>query len=181
MAGTATNTSLWSGADVYTAVSGTAGPTDTTTAWAVAWTALGLLDGEGGFAETREDDSSDFYAWGGLLVKTSRSKHKRQIKFTVLEDNAATFALLNPGSTRNIVTTTATSTIKVPTYPIIAIGFETVAADGIKKRRFAKTAQIAEVGEIVESESGITTREVTVTIFPEADGTLYKDVQTAPV
>jgi hypothetical protein len=178
MAGDTANTELWSGADVYIAPAATAGPTDLTTAWAVAWKAVGLLDGESGFAESREDESSDFYAWGGILVRSTQSKHKRTIKFVMLEDNDATFDFLNPGSTRNVATGVETSVVKVPVYPKVAIGFE--QTDGtIKKRRIVKNAKITNVGEVVESESGLTVREVTVTLFPEANGTLYTDLKTA--
>lgn len=175
MAGDASNAALWQNADVYIAAAGTTGPSNVTSAWSGSWTAVGLLDGEAGFAEAREEESNEIYAWGGLLVKKTKSKHKRTIKFVCLEDNATVFGLVNPGSTRSTVSGTTTSTVKVPTLTEFAIGFETL--DGTKKKRRAvKRAVVEEIGEVVESESGLTVYEVTVTIYPETDGTLYTEI-----
>lgn len=144
-------------------------------AWAAGWTAVGLLDGDAGFAEAREDESNEIYAWGGLLVKKTKSKHKRTIKFVALEDNAAVFGLLNPAGTRTTASGVTTSTVKVPTLTEFAIGFET--RDGSKvKRRAIKRAVVEEIGEVLESEAGLTVYEITVAIYPESDGTLYTEV-----
>lgn len=175
MAGDATNAALWQNADVYIAAANATGPTNVTSAWASAWTAVGLLDGEAGFAESREEESNEIYAWGGLLVKKTKSKHKRTIKFTCLEDNATVFGLVNPGSTRTVASGVTTKSVKVPTLTEFAIGFET--RDGAStKRRTVKRAVVEEVGETVESESGLTVYEVTVTIYPETDGSLYTEI-----
>jgi hypothetical protein len=178
VSGDATKAHVWANADVYTAASGSTGPTDLTTAWGVAWSAVGLLDGDEGFAESRSDDVNEFYAWGGKLVKTTKSKHKRQVKFSMLEDNDVTFALLNPGSTRTTASGVNTSTIKIPTSAEFAIGFET--SDGsTKKRRYAKRATIDNVEDVVDKESGLTVYTVTVTVYPESDDTLWHEVSTA--
>lgn len=175
MAGDATNAALWQNADVYIAAANTAGPTNVSSAWAAGWTAVGLLDGDAGFAEAREDESNEIYAWGGLLVKKTKSKHKRTIKFIALEDNATVFGLLNPAGTRATAGGVTTSTVKVPTLTEFAIGFET--RDGSKvKRRAIKRAVVEEIGEVVESEAGLTVYEITVAIYPESDGTLYTEV-----
>jgi len=179
MAGNASNTQLWNGADVFIAPEGTSGPTDLTTAWAASWEAAGLLDGEEGFTEEREEESSEHYAWGGILYRKTRSQHKRTIKFVALEDNAVTFDLVNPGSTRTATGGVRTSKVKVPTTKRFAIGFET--RDGEKiKRRIVQSAEVAEIGEIKESETDPTVYEITVIIYPEADGTLYDEIATDP-
>lgn len=178
MAGDATNAALWQNADVYIAAVGATAPTDVTTSWPGAWDAVGLLDGEAGFAEARAEESNEIYAWGGLLVKKTKSKHKRTIKFTALEDNDTVFALVNPGSTRATASGLTTSDVKVPTLTEFAIGFETRDGDKIK-RRIVKRATVEEVGEVVESESGLTVYEITVTIYPETNGTLYTELAGA--
>lgn len=182
MAGDATNAALWSGADVYIApTTTTQWPTDVTTAWGVDWSAVGLLDGEEGFTETREDtESAEHYAWGGILVKQSKSKHKRQIKFVALEDNDTVFDLVNPGSTRGTVGGLTTSTVKVPTSAEFAIAFEVTEGD-VVKRRYVKRAEVAEVGELKESENELTVYEVTVVLYPESDGTLYTELKGSTV
>ncbi|UJQ86803.1 major tail protein [Arthrobacter phage Reedo] len=178
MAGDATNTALWTGADVYIAPENTAGPADLTTAWAVAWEAVGLLDGEDGIVEGREQDSSEHYAWGGLLFRRTMSKHKRTFKFVALENNDTVFDLVNPGSTRTVdgVSGIRTDKIKAPVAgEKFAVGFELLDG-GKKKRRFAKSAEVIEVGEIKESETEPTVYEITVVVYPEADGTLYTEI-----
>lgn len=180
MAGNADNTALWLGADVYIAPEDTAGPVDLTTAWAVDWKAVGLLDGEDGISEAREGDTAEHYAWGGLLYRRTSSKHKRTFKFVALEDNDTTFSLVNPGSTRTATAGLRTAAIKAPVAGTrFAVGFE--VRDGAKvKRRFAKSAEVIEVAEIKESESDPTVFEITVVVFPEADGTLYTVIDDDP-
>lgn len=179
MAGDAKNTQLWSGADVFIAPPNQNGPTDVTTAWASAWKVAGLLDGGDGFVEARDGDTSENYAWGGLLFRRTNSKHKRTFKFTALEDNDVIFALVNPGSTRGTASGIRSAAIKVPGSYRFSIGFET--RDGSRvKRRFAKFAEVQEIGEIKESEEDPTVYEITVVLFPENDGTLYRTVETDP-
>lgn len=180
MSGDPNKTSLWADADVYIAPEGTAGPTDLTTAWPVAWELAGLLDGSEGFTESRESETSEKYAWGGVLYKRTSSKHKRTIKFVALEDNDVTFALVNPGSTRTATGGVRTATIKAPKAgERFAIGFETREGDAVK-RRVVKHAEVVEVDEIKDSEEEPTVYGLTVIVFPEGDGTLYTDISTDP-
>jgi hypothetical protein len=178
MTGDAANTAQWAHADVFVASLGAAPPTDVTTAWGVAWEAVGLLDGDQGFTEQRSDDSNEKYAWGGLLVRRTKFKHKRQIKFVCLEDNDVTFGLLNPGSTRTEDSPTVgitQSVIKVPQQERIALGFE-VRDGSVVRRRLVKNAEVVDIADVKDSESDVTAYEVTVVIYPEADGTLYTDL-----
>lgn len=179
MAGDAKNTALWQGADVYIAPEGTAGPNDVTSAWGADWKLVGLLDGEEGFTEGRDQDTAEHYAWGGILYKRTTSKHKRSFKFVALEDNAVTFGLVNPGSTRTSSNGVRRGTIKVPTRARFALGQEIRDGDKIK-RRIVAHAEVSEVGEIKESESEPTVYEITVLVFPTADGTLYETIETDP-
>lgn len=179
MAGDAKNTALWQGADVYIAPVGTKGPADVTAAWGAGWDLAGLLDGAEGFTEGRDQDTSEYYAWGGILYKRTSSKHKRTFKFVALEDNAVTFGLVNPGSERSSEGGVRTGKIKVPTTKRFAMGMET--RDGDKtKRRIIGQAEVTEIGEIKESETDPTVYEITVLVFPEADGTLYDTIETDP-
>ncbi|QPX62345.1 major tail protein [Arthrobacter phage Tbone] len=180
MSGDAKNTALWNGADVFIAPLDTAGPTDTTTAWGANWDAVGLLDGEEGFTESRDQDTSEHYAWGGHLYRRTVSKHKRSFKFVALEDNDVVFDLVNPGSTRSTATGVRTSQIKAPVAgQKFAIGFE-LRDNGRVKRRIAEIAEVSEVAEIKESESEPTVYEITVLVFPDAEGTLYTTIEDDP-
>lgn len=180
MAGNAENTALWLGADVYVAPENTDGPDDIVAAWGATWKAVGLLDGENGITEAREGDSTEHYAWGGLLYRRTNSKHKRTFKFVALEDNDTTFALINPGSTRTVAGGVRTAKIKAPVAGTrFSVGFE--VRDGAKiKRRFAKHAEVTDVAEIKESETDPTVYEITVVVFPESDGTLYTTIEDDP-
>lgn len=180
MSGNAKNTAQWTGADVYIADELTAGPTDLVGAWPAGWEVAGLLDGEEGFTEARDGENTESYAWGGILFKRTYSKHKRTFRFVALEDNAVTFRLVNPGSTRTSAEGVRTSTIKVPVAgDRFAVGME--LREGSKvKRRSALSAEVAEVAEIKESEAEPTVYDVTVVLFPEEDGTLYRTVETDP-
>lgn len=175
MAGDASNAALWQNADVYIAAANTSGPDNVTSSWSGSWSPVGLLDGEAGFAEARQEESNEIYAWGGLLVKKTKSKHKRTIKFVALEDNATVFDLLNPGSVRATVDGVTTSVVAVPNIAEFAIGFETVDGTFVK-RRVIKRATVESVGEVSESEAGLTVYEITVAIYPETDGTLYTEI-----
>ncbi|GAA4981230.1 hypothetical protein [Actinopolymorpha pittospori] len=178
MAGDATNAAQWANADVYVAPVGTAGPADVTSAWATAWKAGGLLDGEEGFTETREDQSSEKYAWGGLLVKRTKSQHKRTITFVALEDNDTIFGIVNPGSTRTVdeASSLTTSAVRVPTSAEFAIGFEVRDGDTVK-RRIVKRATVDSIDDVTETESDVTVYSITVVLYPEADGTLYTELK----
>lgn len=180
MAGNAAATNLWAGADVFIAPVSTAGPNDLVAAWPTGWNPVGLLDGEEGFTEKREDETSEHYAWGGLLFRRSKSKHKRTIRFVALEDNAVTFGLLNPGSTRTSLNGIRRATVKVPTAgDRFAIGFET--RDGARKRRrIVAVAEVQEVAEIKDNEKDPTVYDITVILFPDADGVLYTDIENDP-
>lgn len=180
MAGNTNNTAIWSGADVYIGKPGAEGPDDVTTPWGADWDVAGLLDGEAGFVEAREEETGEHYAWGGILHKTTRSQHKRTITFTALEDNDVVFQLVNPGSERVAEDGVIRSTVKIPTDRQFAIGLETRTADGRVKRRWARVAAVQEIGEITESETEPTVYEITAVIFPENDQTLWHEVQTDP-
>lgn len=177
MAGTVSNTALWGNADVYVAPASSLGPINVVQAYAAPWVAVGLLDGDEGFTMSQENETSDHYAWGGLLVRRTRSKHKRTIKFVCLEENAAVFGIVNPGSaTPTSAAGLTTRTVKVPTNPEIALSFE--VRDGYNvKRRTVKRCQVSEVGEVKDSEADLLAYEITVTLLPESDGTLFVELQ----
>lgn len=179
MEGDADNTNIWEGADVYVADVGTTAPTDTATAFAAGWDPLGLLSADDGLTESRDEDSSDHYAWGGLLVRTVRSKHKRTFQVTILEDTAITFGLINPGSTQSTTTGVTTRVVKKPTSDPRAFAFETV--DGATTSRLLiPKGEITEVGEKVRKEDDLTAVQITVTVYPAADGTIYREITDAP-
>lgn len=178
MAGSTENPRIWLNADVYVADTGTTGPTDIVTDWPAGWEALGLLS-QDGMTETRDESVNDHFAWGGILVRTTRSNHKRSFTVTALEDNPVVFALVNPGSEADTVGDVTTRTIKVPGTDIRAFGLELRDGD-IVKRRVIPRGEVVEVGEITRSESEMEMYELTINVYPDGDGVLYTDITNDP-
>lgn len=180
MSGSVDNPRLWEGADLWTGPIGTALPTALTDAMTTipAWKAVGLLS-EDGASESRDEDTSDFYAWGGKLIRTKRSKHKRSIKVTALEDNLVVFGLVNPGSTVSTTTGVNTRTVKIPKSEKLSFVLEMVDGD-ISRRRHIPTGEVTEVAEVSLSESDLQAFELTITIYPDSNDVLYVDIDNDP-
>lgn len=180
MAGDVNAPRLWEGADLYTAPVGTALPATLTDAMSTvpAWKAVGLLS-EDGASESRDEDSTDYYAWGGKLIRTQRSRHKRSISVTCLEDNLTVFGLTNPGSTVSTSGGVNTRTIKIPKSDKTSFVLELEDGD-ITRRRHIPQGEVTEVGEVSLSESDLQAFEVTITIYPDSNDVLYVDYDNDP-
>ncbi len=179
MAGTPENARIWSGADVYAGPVGTTAPTDLVTALNVAFDPLGLLGTEG-LSESREMDSDDKYAWGGVLVRTRRSKHKRTFTIVALEDNPIVFGLVNPGSEIGAPAAgIVTKTIKTPIVDERAFVFEMTDGVTVTRRRVVPRGEITNVGDVTYNEDDLASVELTITVYPASDGTLYLDIDDA--
>jgi len=174
MAGNPDNAALWAEADVYVAPLGTAAPTDGSAVFPVGWVAVGLLDGDDGFTTTRDQDTNDLYAWGGILVRTSRAHFKLTKGFSVLEDNVTTRSLIWPGSTAG--------TIVVPRPESVLLAFETREPGTGKVHRLitANSAQVDVDGDVTENETDLTKYALVATIFPTGDGTLFTEQVVPP-
>lgn len=180
MAGNADNPRLWEGADLYAAPEETALPTSLTDAMSTTplWEAVGLLS-EDGASESRDEDTTDFYAWGGKLIRTKRSKHKRSITITCLEDNLTVFGLVNPGSEITSAAGVNTRKVKIPKSDRRAFVLELIDGD-ITRRRHIESGEVTEVGEITLSESDLQAFELTITIYPNTEDVLYTDYDNDP-
>ena len=174
MAGDIDNPRIWAGADVYVAPVGTTAPTNIATPLNAAFEALGLL-GEDGASESRDQDSTDHYAWGGILVRTTRSKHKRTLNVIALEDNLTVLGLVEPNSVTTDNGTIATTVVSVPTDPDPRAFVLEVTDGDITKRRSIPKGEVTEVAEVKLSDSDMTAYELTITIYP-VDGVLYTDI-----
>lgn len=180
MSGDVANPRLWTGADVYFAALGTTAPTNIATALTSTWLAgaLGLL-GEDGLSEKRDGDTTDRYAWGNILVRRTRSKHKRSFTVVALEDNPNVFALGNPGSSAATVSGVTTRTVKVPVITPVAVLLQ-LTDGGITKRRVVPKVDAEITGDVVLSETDLAGTEFTFTVYPAANGTLYYDISDDP-
>ncbi|MFE3409451.1 hypothetical protein ACFXMT_14275 [Streptomyces mirabilis] len=175
MSGNVNNPRLWEGADLWTAPVATALPAalDDDMSTVPAWKAVGLLS-EDGASEARDEDSTDFYAWGGKLIRTKRSKHKRSITVTCLEDNLTVFGLVNPGSTVVTAAGTNTRTVKIPKSDKRSFVLELRDGD-ITRRRHIPAGEVTAVGEVKLSEADMQAFDLTITLYPSSDDVLYVD------
>lgn len=178
MSGDTANPRIWVNADVYVGDVGATAPTDTTSSWGAEWDAVGLLS-EDGMTESRADDVARHYAYGGILVRTTKSKHRRSFKFTCLEDNPIVWDLVNPGSTAETDTGVTTRTVVVPGPNPKSFGIETIDGD-IIRRRVIPTAEVIEVADIKYSDADMAMFELTIDIYPDGDGVLYVDITDDP-
>lgn len=161
MAGDPTQTALWADADVYISFNtATAEPADVDTVWPAGWDFVGLLDGDDGFTEAREEDVNDHFAWGGILMKTSRAHYKETRSFSAFEDNDITFRLKRPGSTRN-------GNLVVPRPERVLIGFETREGDKVHRLISAFEAEVVVDGDQTENETDPAKTTFIATIYPD--------------
>jgi hypothetical protein len=171
VAGDPTNASLWTDADVYVGPLTAADPLTVDDPFPAEWGLVGLLDGDEGFTESRDEDVDDKYAWGGILVRTSRAHFKLTKSFTALEDNETTRSLIWPGSTE--------TQIIVPRPGRVKVGFETREDDKVKRLITAQYAEISVDGDIQENETDLTAYSLVATIFPTAGKVLFNRQFTA--
>lgn len=178
MAGDVNKASVWTNADCWIGISDSPTmPTDVATPIdEESFGLVGLLSGDDGFQESRDEDTDDKYAWGSILVRTTHSHHKRTIKFTALEDNEYTLRLVNPGSKRTTTGGITKTSVIVPKYGKFPMVFET--REGITvKRKLCDSCEVQEVGDITEAEAELTMYEITVVIYPDADGHLWDELK----
>lgn len=174
MAGDPSQANLWADADVFVTFDLAAVvPADDATPFAAEWELVGLLDGDAGFTEARNEDESDIFAWGGVLVRTSRRNYKETWTFTALEWNDTTKRLYRPGSTA--------TTWKVPRLEWVKIAFENREGDTVKRAISAYRAQVKVDGDVTRNESDLSKLTFMATIFPSADGDLFTVQESAVV
>lgn len=168
MTGTAANAHLWADADVYVSFDlAAATPANEGWPFSAAWIALGLLNGDNGFEFERAEDVNDHFAWGGILMKTSRKNFKQTVKFGAFESNATTHKLMWPGSTG--------STLIVPTPVRCKVAFET--REGTTTHRLISyyQAEIAPDGTVKKGEANVAEIPFVATIYPDGNGNLWTE------
>lgn len=166
MAGNPENASVWADADVY--VSATAFTATTIDQGLPVGNLVGLLSGDAGFGNTREMESNDFYAWGGILVRTTNRNIKVMKSFTLLEDNPQTRSIVWPGS--------SATELVVPRPSRMFLAFELREGDRVRRQITRRPAQVMVDGDFSESEGDLTQYPISATIYPDGDGVLF-DIQ----
>lgn len=167
MGGEPANAHVWPEADVYIGTLAATNPADVTEAFGSGWDLVGLLDGDQGFVHARSEDVNDRYAWGSILVRTTRKNYKETVAFTALEWNDTTRALVYPNS--------SPGTLVVPRPQRLKIALETREGDEVRRLISAYQAEVAVNADIVDKEDDITKYEFLATIFPTDDGQLWEE------
>jgi hypothetical protein len=174
MSGDPSEARLWADADVYVSFNlDAAVPATVDDDFDLGdWELVGLLDGDAGFVESRNQDKTDIYAWGQVLVRTSRRNYKETHTFTALEWNDTTKRLYRPGSTD-----TVWKVAKKPERVLVA--FETREDDTVTRIITAYQAEIEVNGDVTRNETDLSKLPFIATIFPTDDGDLWTVQETA--
>jgi len=154
---------------------GTVLPTNSSTAPAVGFVALGYV-GEDGLTYTPARSTDKKRAWGGDIVKVVQTEYSETWTFTLVESMNAD-VLKTVHGTANVATTAATvstgtlQTVKsngdvLPNLPWV---FDMI--EGATKRRVVlPNAQITEVGEVQFTDGELVAYPVTLEAFEDATG-----------
>jgi len=177
MAGDPGNATVWANADVFIGDLASVNPADGVD-FGADWDAVGLLSGDDGFSESMANDSNDFFAWGGILIATTRTNFKLTRQFTAYEDNETVMDLVYPGSDLTFDGDGGyTGALGVPDLTAkFKIGFRTQTGDQVKTVISRRYAQVEERGDSQESETSLAMRQLTVSIYPGLDETTGKYV-----
>jgi hypothetical protein len=167
------NVKIWQDARVFLASAAVrpAIPEDIDDPFATGWEEAGILDGEDGFGEEREQDESKYYGWGIGLIKVGGRNYGLSRTWSPLEDNVVIRGLVWPGSTD--------TKLKLPKPVHRWIGFETDSDFGEKERLISTKRARIWVPSNNRNESDITKWEVQTALFADGSGDVF-DRQVTP-
>ncbi|MGV9666934.1 hypothetical protein [Nocardia niigatensis] len=161
------NVKIWQDARVFVSALATrpALPTDIDTAFATGWDEVGILNGDDGFAEDRSSSETKHSGWGLGIIKIGAKDFELTRKFSPLEDNLITQAIVNPGATATKIL------MPKPVYRWLA--FETDSDLGDKERLISVLKARLWVPANSRNESDITKWEVTCNVFSDGTGAIF--------
>lgn len=169
MSGSPEQANIWGDANVYVAFDLEAeNPATIEDEFGADWELVGLLDGEEGFSDTRDEDTEDHYAWGGILIRTSRRNFKWSRTFTALETNDVTDRLRWPGSTASEIVVPSGNRIES-----VKVAFEVIDGDETRRLISRERAEITVDGDTNENEQDIASVPFRATVYPDSDGVLF--------
>ena len=162
---------------VYSAPTGTALPTDATTALNVAFLSLGYCSDDG-LTNSVELENSDIFAWGGDRVLTVRTSRSESFKFTMIETLSLPVLKEVYGQTNVTEVASKLTVIHNNTeLPIREYVFELLVTGNKVKRIVVPAGKITEVGDVVYVDGEPVGYEVTLATSPDASGnTAYEYV-----
>lgn len=157
------------------AVTGTALPTDTSTALNVAFKILGYV-GEDGVTKNPARSTDKKKAWGGDIIKVLQTEYSETWTLTLCETLNAEVLKVIHGDTA--VTTTAATVSTGTLQAVVSNGdvlpnkswvFE-IREGTTKIRHVLPKAQVTEVGEITYADDDIIMYQVTLEAYEDASG-----------
>lgn len=150
-------------------VTGTALPTDATTALIAAYKDCGAITDDG-ITDSTSQDSTDFFAWqGNVLVASLLGQYTKTFKFACSETNGQTLALMYPGSTLTQTGTGVTIAEKPPVKDIRTWVIHGISDSGKLQRIVIPSGQVVERGDVTWAND-LTTYEFTVKCFVDGSG-----------
>lgn len=175
MAGNPDNAAVWGGADVLIAPVGSPIPTDNE-AFSAAWDFVGLLDGDQGFEETNEQESTDHSAWGYGVIATTYGSKKVTKTFTALEENSVVMGLVydTTGMTFDDEAGTYVGDLAVrDDTERLMVAFVTTSGSTLRRKVTKNYATVVATAAGSESETALGSKGFTVTIVPDENSVLF--------
>lgn len=161
MANDATKVRVAASGTVNYAPTGTALPTDTTTALNVAFLHVGYISDDGITGDPNESNS-DVRAWGGDLVRRIISEYGEEYQFTMIETNANSIGAYFGNGTATAWQGLSISIRKSWVFHIL---------DGAALRRVVlPDAEVTDRGQITYATSSAIAYPLTVSTYPNAAG-----------
>lgn len=165
---------------VYRAPSGTAAPTDATTALASAFVEQGYCS-EDGLTNSNSPSSENIKAWGGDIVYTYQSEKADTFSFTLIESGNAEVLKTVYGDSNVTGSITSGLTVKANAseLPESVWVIELVRRDGGPHRIVIPNGKISEIGEITYSDTEAIGYAVTLSCTPDSAGNTHYEYMKA--
>lgn len=171
MSGDTSNVTLFPNADVFLGSLLSADPTPGE-AFALTgtnpWAFVGILDGDAGFGEDQNADSTDFAGWGVGVIATGRRNLAITRTFTALEDNEQTLGLRYDVTGVTFASGGYSGDLGGrDLQKKFRLAWQLQLGSTLKTRITKNFAQVDSLGTVTEGENNIFSLPVTVKIYPE--------------
>lgn len=158
--------------ELFSALTGSTRPADSTTPLDAAYVGLGYVS-EDGVTETHEDTIEDIIAWqNATVVRSVRTESIMRLGLTLIETKGEVLELYHPGSQIEVVGAGQWK-LEVPTPTTDRRQFVLDVIDGTKHLRIdAANGEVTERGEITYANGEPIGYEITITCYPDPSGIL---------